>query len=82
MDQLPMQVFLTSVVLIFLAFSVYSTVIWLQSTPKLKTILNKTSETHWSYRWTIYYGIAFAIFLVASVFISFVVFLAIRVWGA
>lgn len=78
---LPLQVFLTSVVIMFLVFSVYASIIWMQNTPKLIEIMRNKNSSHWSYRATIYYGIAFAIFVVSSVFISFVVFLAMKIWS-
>jgi len=72
---MPMQIFLAMFLLIWFGFSIYSVIIWLQFSPKLKQVLNDV-EKHWSIKYVIYYGISFSIFLVACVFVSFIVILS------
>ena len=75
MENMPLNVFLTSLVIIWIGFSVYAIIIWLQFTPNLKTVL-KDAEKHWSVKFVIYYGISFSIFLITIIGISFIVLLS------
>jgi len=76
---LPLTIFLTAFGIIFLGVSVYCVGLWLRSVKGLKTLLEDQMQ-HWSLKLAIYYGIAFFIFLVSSVLMSFVVLLAITIW--
>lgn len=75
MENMPLNIFLTSLVIIWLGLSVYAIVIWLQHSPKLKAVL-KDVERHWSVKFIIYYGIGFSIFLITIIGISFIVLLS------
>lgn len=79
MTTLPAIVFYTACLILFLCFSGWATIIWFQNQPQMKSILSDPNR-HWSYKATIYYGLAFAIFLITAVFISFIVSLSFIIW--
>jgi len=61
----------------FFGISITAIAFWLK-TPKVK--LN-SKDLHWAFKGLIYYGIFFTIFIVSSVFLSFIVLLAFVING-
>lgn len=62
-------------VVVFFAFSVYAAIFMLL-TPHAQL-----RQKHWTVKFIWYYGVSFIIFLVASFYMSFVVWLAIKING-
>lgn len=79
MESLPAVIFFTTCLILFLTFSTYATIIWIQSQPKLKEILNDPNR-HWSFKFVLYYGMSWALFLIAATFISFIVGMSYLIW--
>lgn len=79
-EDLPIKIFLTIFLLMFLTFSGYCTIVWMTMSKNLKQVLND-KEKHWSLRWIVYYGIGFSIFLVVTVCLSFIFGITMYLWG-
>ena len=80
MNSLAFMVFSVLVVLVFFGIGITCMAIWFKSFAKTREILRSPTE-HWSVKGAIYYGAYFAIFIVSSVFISFVVIIAYILWS-
>ena len=68
--------FVVLFMLVFFGFSVYA-VVFFVLTPRPSML-----KLHWTMKFVWYYGISFAIFVVAAVFLSFVAWLALKLLGA
>ena len=77
---LPLVVLFVALAFIFLGFSVACVIYWFKITPTITQFL-KDPKTHWTNKYIVYYGIGFSMFLVAGVFISFIVLLALVLGG-
>jgi len=77
---LPLAVFGILTVLVFFGVSISAVAIWIKSFQKTKEIM-KDPNKHWSFKAFVMYGAYFTYFMVAAVFISLVVCLALIIVG-